>query len=170
MMQIREDGRAEYSSGGYTYLLKLAPARVSLRCGTRIAATLMPVAEGIAKAKTADGIFLAAVIYLFTNPDLEDKVVSLIDAFAPYTEVFVDGAVPPRSYNLGSVGQAGPWIDVHFAGKQDALLEWLSCACKQNLESFLDGLLAKAKSAENALVELLKQKSSTSPSPADTSG
>jgi hypothetical protein len=164
-----EDGRATYSSGGHTYVLKLAPSRVSMRCGLRVAAALSPVFEGIARAKTKDGIFVAAMIYLFTNPDLEAKVLSLVDAFAPYTEVFVDGAVPPRSYNLGSTGTQGPWIDVHFAGKQDAFLEWLGYACQQNLESFLGGLLAKAKQAEKALDDLMP-KASSSPSPAQTTG
>jgi hypothetical protein len=168
-MDLDPEGRHTYSSGGYTYVMRMAPGRLSTRCGLRLAATLAPVMEGIMKAKSADGIFAAAVIYLFTNPDLEDKVVSLIDAFAPYTEVVVDGVMPPQSYNLGSAGTRGVWVDVHFAGKQDAMLTWLGKACQQNLESFLDGLLAKAKEAEGALAALLP-KSSESPTPAPTSG
>jgi hypothetical protein len=62
--------------------------------------------------------------------------------------------MPPQSYNLGSNGTQGPWIDVHFAGRQDQLLDWLGRACAQNLSSFLSGLLAKAKEAESALEAL----------------
>jgi hypothetical protein len=158
-----------YSSGGHTYILKLAPARLALRCGVRVAAALAPIVEGITKAKTKDGIFTAAMIYLFTNPDLEDKVLSLVDAFAPYTEVFVDGSMPPVSYNLGSQGTKGVWVDVHFAGKQDALLDWLGRVCQQNLESFLGGLLAKAKQAEAAL-DALSKTNSSSQTPAPKTG
>lgn len=167
-MDNSDPTRVEYSSGGYTYVLKLAPSRVSMRCGLRVAATLAPVMQGITRAKSKDGLFTAAMIYLFTNPDLEDKVISLVDAFAPCTEVFVDGTNPPQSYNLGSAGAKGPWVDVHFAGKQDEFIDWLGRACHQNLASFLGGLLAKAKAAESALEELMKN--SESPTAAPKSG
>ncbi len=168
MENLDPEGRVMYSSGGYSYVLKMAPGRLSLRCGLRLAATLAPVMQGITRAKSKEGLFTAAMIYLFTNPDLEDKVLSLVDAFAPYTEVFVDGALPPVSYNLGSNGTKGPWIDAHFAGKQDALIDWLTRACTQNLSSFLGGLLAKAKEAEAALEAAMKN--SDSPNPAPTTG
>lgn len=162
------DDRLQYSNNGYTYTLKLAPGRLSLRCGLRVAAVLAPVMGGLAKLKKADGAFAASMVYLFTNPALEDIVLSLVDTFAPYTEVNVDGAMPPQSFTLSGTGTRGPWIDVHFAGRQDALLDWLGHACKQNLASFLGGLLAKAREAEAAL-EALK-KSSESPNPAEASG
>ncbi len=160
-----DDDRLMYSSGGYTYVMRLAPSRQALRCGFRVAAALAPVMSGISRLKNASGAFAAAMTYLFQNPQTEENVIYLVDAFAPYTEVIVDGSNPPVTFTLGNK------VDQHFAGKQDALLDWLGRACNQNLASFLGGLLAKAKDAEAALVDLgVAAKSSESPSPAEKSG
>jgi hypothetical protein len=173
MSQLTPDDRLQYTLNGHTYVIRKAPARLSMRCGLRVAAVLAPVLGGMLRAKNVDGAFALAMQYLFTNPDLEDKVLSLVDAFAPYTEVFKDGSMPPVSYNLGSSGAQGQWIDVHFAGKQDEMIDWLGRVLDQNLRSFLGGLLAKAKDAEAALSALgaeASEKSSASQSPAAKTG
>lgn len=173
MMNEQLDDRLTYSSNGHTYVMRKAPARLAMRCGLRVAGVLSPVMRGLMSLKNAEGAFAAAMAYLFENPELEDKVLSLVDAFAPYTEVIVDGSMPPQSYNLGSKGTRGEWIDVHFAGKQDQMIDWLGRACEQNLSSFLGGLLAKAKEAESALAGLgvtPKKTPSQSPDPAQTTG
>jgi len=160
------DGRTEFTHEGVRYIMKLAPSRLSLRCGFRVAAALAPVMGVVAKQRTPEGIFAAAMSYLFQNPATEENVLYLVDAFAPYTEVIIDAANPPITFTLSTK------IDDHFAGHQDVLMDWLGRAIEQNLRSFLPGLLAQQARLGSALEELgvTAKKSSSSPNPAEKSG
>lgn len=128
--------------GRFTYVLRHAPASVALRAGATIANGLAPLVNGYRRGSGGDlSKVMLGVAETLADPALASNIENLCNALSPYTQViWRDDKGQEFSKTLG--GDDGVFEE-HFAGRLDALMQWLQAAVEYDLGGFLDAVKAK---------------------------
>lgn len=124
--------------GGFTYVIRHAPASVALRAATTLANGLAPLVNGFRRGKGGDlDRVLLGIAEACSDPALGANLERLCELFKPYTQVCWKVEGQTFSRDLGK----DDFYEEHFAGRFEALLAWLRAA----VEFDLGGFLAEAK-------------------------
>lgn len=136
----RETKRVEIQGHRYelTQLGAKDGRRVLARLMTRLAESTGSLGDDIGKDEAAVGLAIATKALKVFD---EDTVDWLCEVFGPATRLHVDekgrdGKPVHREPEL-----IGPVFDDHFAGRYDAMAQWIVASIQHNFASFLGGLL-----------------------------
>lgn len=153
--------------GGYTYVIRHAPASVALRAAATLANGLAPLVNGFRRGRGGElDKILLGVAEAFADPALAANLEQLCTFFKPYTQVVWTN---DRGEQLsGSLGGERGIFDSHFAGRFDALLAWLRAAVEYDLGGFLAEAKAKLAAAKAAGGSAPESKSESPPVAATT--
>lgn len=161
--------KRELTVGGFTYVIRHAPASVALRAVSTLANGLAPLVNGFRRGKGGDlDKVLLGVAEACADPALGPNLERLCALFAPYTMVVwttqTDNGPQANSRDLG--GERGIFEE-HFAGRFDALVAWLRAAVEFDLGGFLVEAKAQMAAARAAAGGSASNPASASASPTD---